>query len=145
VVARREETGTPESFAHRLAVPGETPLPETGQTVIASYLSGPSSHYPPPGSPEALLDADRLSGDLWARQWHPGDRLLPLGMSGAKKLQDLFVDRKIPRDKRSRIPVIADSEKIVWVAGVAISEIAKVTEHTTRWLRLRIEELADSK
>jgi tRNA(Ile)-lysidine synthetase-like protein len=56
------------------------------------------------------------------RGWRPGDRFRPLGMSGEKKLQDFFVDAKVPRDQRGRIPLLIADGRIAWVVGHRIAE-----------------------
>jgi tRNA(Ile)-lysidine synthase len=57
--------------------------------------------------------------------------MTPLGLSGTKSLQDLFVDRKVPRSVRSLLPVVESAGEIAWVAGVAVSDEFKVSERTT--------------
>lgn len=54
---------------------------------------------------------------LFARPWQPGDRFRPAGMRGAKKLQDFFVDQKIPQPERHSIPVIVDQKNCVLGVG----------------------------
>jgi tRNA(Ile)-lysidine synthase len=78
----------------------------------------------------AYVDADLLSGPLTVDGPRPGDRMTPLGMDGTKKLQDLFVDVKVPKRLRASTPVVRDSERIVWVAGVRLDEAFKVTNGT---------------
>ena len=56
------------------------------------------------------------------RGWRQGDRIRPLGMDGTKSLQDLFVDRGVPRSLRHSLPVVTAAGRVVWVAGVAVSE-----------------------
>ena len=52
----------------------------------------------------------------------------PLGLGGRKKLQDVFVDRKVPRDERPRVPVVVDAQgRIAWVAGHVVGEPFRVT------------------
>jgi tRNA(Ile)-lysidine synthase len=46
----------------------------------------------------------------------------PLGLGGTKSLQDLFTDRKVPRELRRTLPVVEAHGEIVWVAGVALDE-----------------------
>ena len=46
----------------------------------------------------------------------------PLGMGGTKTLQDLFTDRGVPRSLRHHLPVVTAQGRVVWVAGVAVSE-----------------------
>jgi tRNA(Ile)-lysidine synthase len=83
------------------------------------------------------LDADRLVFPLVVRTWRAGDRFRPLGQSSSKKLQDCFVDRKVPREERSRLPLVCSGDEIVWVAGLGISDGVRLTDKTSRVLRLR--------
>jgi tRNA(Ile)-lysidine synthase len=46
----------------------------------------------------------------------------PAGLGGSKSLQDLFTDRKVPRELRRSLPVVETDGEIVWVAGVAVAE-----------------------
>jgi tRNA(Ile)-lysidine synthase len=65
---------------------------------------------------------------LLVRNRKPGDRLRPLGAPGERKLQDVMVDRKIPRGDRGGVPVVVDGAgRIVWVAGVAMAHACRVT------------------
>ena len=57
---------------------------------------------------------------LTVRGWQPGDRLFPTGMQGSRKLQDVFVDLKVPQDKRATIPVFASADSVVWVPGYRV-------------------------
>ena len=89
------------------------------------------------GSVDApVLDAALLAPTLTVRRWGEGDRMSPLGLAGTKSLQDLFVDRKVPRSVRGLLPVVESAGEIAWVAGVAVSEAFKVSDRTTRTARL---------
>jgi tRNA(Ile)-lysidine synthetase-like protein len=44
----------------------------------------------------------------------PGDVVRPAGMAGRKKLQDYYVDRKVPRRERDAAPVIALGGEVFW-------------------------------
>lgn len=74
------------------------------------------------GGGEVELDASALGDTVTVRAWQDGDRMRPLGLGGTKTLQDLFTDRKIPRELRRTLPVIEAQGEIAWVAGVAVSE-----------------------
>lgn len=76
----------------------------------------------PAGPDLATLDAEALGDDLVVRTWRDGDRMRPLGMDGTKSLQDLFTDRGVPRSLRHNLPVVTAAGRVVWVAGVAVSE-----------------------
>ncbi len=76
----------------------------------------------PAGPDLATLDAEALGEELEVRTWRDGDRMRPLGMKGTKSLQDLFTDRGVPRSLRHHLPVVTAAGRVVWVAGVAVSE-----------------------
>ena len=85
----------------------------------------------PAGPQQAVADA-AVGTELFVRTRRPGDRLAPIGLDGHKKLQDLFVDRKVPRLERDSVPLVVDAhDRIIWVAGHALSRDARVTPRTT--------------
>jgi tRNA(Ile)-lysidine synthase len=66
----------------------------------------------------------------------------PLGLQGSKSLQDLFTDAKVPRSLRHRLPVVESEGEIAWIAGVALSDLFKVTTTTSRAARLKTRYVA---
>lgn len=86
----------------------------------------------------ALLDYDKLEKPLFFRTYEHGDRFIPFGSHGSKKLKDFFIDLKIPLEERYRIPVLVSKNIIVWVAGLRIDDRFKVTEETKKILKLKI-------
>lgn len=86
----------------------------------------------------AYLDIASLKLPLVIRTWKKGDRFCPLGLGKPKKLQDFFVDQKIPKTRRNKIPLVESKGKIVWVAGLRIDDRFKVTEKTKRILKLEL-------
>ncbi|SHH42628.1 tRNA(Ile)-lysidine synthase [Caloranaerobacter azorensis DSM 13643] len=89
------------------------------------------------------FDYDKIYGNLYIRNRRPGDRFSPLGMKGKKKLKDFFIDLKIPRDMRDRIPLLVDDCNIIWVVGYRISEIYKIKPETKRVLKIQIKSKED--
>ncbi len=71
---------------------------------------------------DALLRSSAVAGELVVRAWQDGDRMRPVGVGGAKRLQDLFTDAKVPRALRRSLPVVESGGEIAWVAGVAVDE-----------------------
>lgn len=69
-----------------------------------------------------VLHAKVLEAPLRLRTWRPGDRFRPLGLHGRKKLQDFFVDAKVPRDERQRVPLLIAGDRIAWVVGHRIAD-----------------------
>jgi tRNA(Ile)-lysidine synthase len=120
-----------------LAVPGITAIPGSLLSLRSDLLEGWPRCELPSDAWTALLDADCAGQDLHVRRWEPGDRFIPLGMSGRKKLQDFFVDAKVPRDQRGSIPLMVSGDQIAWVVGFRVDERFKVTDSTRRILRVR--------
>ena len=71
---------------------------------------------------EEIVAGDRLGDEALVRAWRSGDRMRPAGLGGSKSLQDLFVDRKVPRALRRTLPVVEADGEVVWVAGLAVAE-----------------------
>jgi len=79
-----------------------------------------------------VFDAEKLGPKAILRHWRPGDRFQPIGMATAVKLQDLFVNAKVPKSQRHRLIIgTTGSGDIFWVEGLRISEKFKL-EKTTR-------------
>ncbi|MGE5361610.1 MAG: tRNA lysidine(34) synthetase TilS [Bacteroidales bacterium] len=136
------ELGT-NSFRFSLSIPGEVRSP-AGWTVTAESASvgrwaGPDARTKGL-APTAALDAAIVSGPLLVRNWSHGDRFRPLGLKGSKKLQDFFVDRKVPRADRVRVPIVVAADgRVAWVAGHAISEDFRVTAATRDVVILKLK------
>lgn len=98
--------------------PEPVALPIPGRAVF-----GPWRLEAQPGTDgDELLDAEALGSEVLVRPWRPGDRMRPAGLGGSKTLQDLFVDRKVPRTERASWPVIEASGEIACVPAVAVGE-----------------------
>jgi len=73
----------------------------------------------------AEVDAAAVEGGVRVRRRRPGDRFQPAGMTATKKLQDFFVDARVPRAERDRILVFEGGRGIVWLGGLRLAEDAK--------------------
>lgn len=83
------------------------------------------------------FDTDKVHGALVLRPRRAGDRFAPSGMHGKhKSLHEFMIDEKIPRHLRELIPILTDEEKILWVCGYREDERARVSDKTTRLLRV---------
>ena len=71
-----------------------------------------------------------------------GDRIRPLGLGGTKKLQDVFVDAKVPRAERSVWPLLTGRGRILWVPGLVRSEEALASERSERLLVVEARRVA---
>jgi len=80
------------------------------------------------------LDAVPLPWTLRAPR--AGDRMRPRGLSGSKKLQDIFVDAKVPRPERAQVPVLVWGSDILCVGGLRASELGRPQTASRRLLRV---------
>ncbi len=87
----------------------------------------------------ALLDADKLTFPLEIRRWREGDRFVPFGMDGGKKVSDLLVDLKVPLAEKNRQFVVVSGGEIVWVAGRRIDNRFRIGPATENVLRITKE------
>lgn len=85
------------------------------------------------------FDYDKIKGDITLRFRRDGDRFTPLGMNGSKKLKDLFIDLKVPKEERNEIPLVCFGGNIAWIVGYRVSEIFKVDQNTKNILEVKIE------
>lgn len=95
-----------------------------------------------PGSSDNLavgIDFERTSAPYVVRTVENGDRVKLLNAPGARKLSDIFVDRKISRSLRAEIPVVTVRGNIVWIVGIGIADDVKVTSQTKKVLKLSAE------
>jgi tRNA(Ile)-lysidine synthase len=127
---------SPPGFESDL-LPDAPDLPPPGHAGSAAAL--------PRGAWRAYADADVAGEKLCVRAWRPGDRFRPLGLTYARKLQDVFTDAKVPRDVRAQLPLVCVSqsgeEHVLWVAGLRIGDEFKLTSSTRRTLVLQAEPL----
>lgn len=126
----RPETGAADVLT--LQVPGAVRDPAGRWEMVATGPVARSVSGTTRGdSTRVTLDAAALGRHLTIRSWRPGDRVQPLGLGGRKKLQDVFVDRKVPADERRYVPVVVAADgRIAWVAGHVIGEPFRVTPHS---------------
>jgi tRNA(Ile)-lysidine synthetase-like protein len=88
-----------------------------------------------------LFDAAKLGNRVMLRHWHPGDRFQALGMCSASKLQDWFVNQKVPAVRRRQLVLAAAAGGVLcWVEGQRVAEPFKLNGQTRevlvwRWRR----------
>jgi len=121
----------PVEMQHILEIPGAVTVPSLAIEIRARLLEQPAAVPPDSHRPfEAILDHAALRPPLVVRTWQPGDRFHPMGAPGTMKLHDFFINEKVPRHERRRVPIVADAQGIVWVVGHRIDERSRVTAST---------------
>jgi tRNA(Ile)-lysidine synthase len=123
------------SFEHIVDCPGVTILESLGKKLV-TRIEEPEKDVPVDVDLNvAYLDEDKLIYPLILRSFEKGDRFVPLGMRGHKKVKDFFIDAKVPKLLRRRIPLLVSGENIVWIVGYRMSDYYKLTEGSKRVLR----------
>lgn len=72
------------------------------------------------------LDTSEIMMPLRIRSLLPGDKLKVKNLNGSKKISDIFIDSKVPKDKRSTYPILVDSQNtVLWVPNLKKSQFSK--------------------
>lgn len=87
------------------------------------------------------FDYNKVVGNVFIRNRTFGDRFSPFGMNGRKKLKDYFIDEKVPRELREKLPLLVDEKNIIWVIGYRTSEIYKISRDTSKILKVEIKDI----
>jgi tRNA(Ile)-lysidine synthase len=131
---------------YQIEVPGDTILKEAGMVLKSSLISKEEADACSKFGlwvSFGLFDADCLTLPLSARPRKKGDYFYPAGFKHRKKLQDFFVDQKVPRDERNRVPMLISGEDIIWIVGHRGDERFIVHEGTKRVLKIEIKKTRD--
>jgi tRNA(Ile)-lysidine synthase len=157
-VAKVRSEGSSPTFNVDLPVPGVAQVAGTGWVVEAlgpqprpsgrgprraDFARWGASGSAPSASNDAVeVDAAAVGSQLVVRSRLAGDRIRPLGLGGRKKVQDVFVDRKVNHGDRDTVPIVTDVQgRLVWVAGHVLSEEFRVTEHTKAVIILKLRRI----
>ena len=144
LVARRGRGGRQRrpGFAYRLEIPGEVSVPEANVTVRAEVVEpGALGAFGRGAAGDATAAVVAVpAAPLVVRSWRFGDRYRPPGLGGrSRKLQDLFVDRKVPRADRTRVPIVLDdADRVIWVVGFGASHDFRPCEGSESVLILKV-------
>ncbi len=125
-----------------VSVPGVTLLPNSPWSLRAELLEewNVDEIIDNPDPWVAYLDRDRVSGPVALRTRRAGDRFRPQGMNGhTAKLGAFMIGRKIPRQWRDHIPILAAGETVLWICGHRIAQDCSVRSSTRQVLRLQFE------
>ncbi|HWH80244.1 MAG TPA: tRNA lysidine(34) synthetase TilS [Candidatus Binatus sp.] len=131
----------PQCYDYDLIVGKTLQIPEAVVEIRSEIIKAPLERYPTDLS-EAVFDYDTLTGPLTVRNFRHGDFYQPLGMTGHKKIKELFIEKKVGLSVRANWPLLALAQEVLWVPGYARSEVAKVTAQTAVILRLKLVSLS---
>lgn len=87
----------------------------------------------------AYFDCDKIKFPLTIRYRQNGDKFKPYGMNNNKKLKDFFIDEKVDRNLRDKIPLIISNDEIIWIVGHRVSNDFKVDKTTSNILKIEVK------
>jgi len=142
IYLRSAVTSTPP-YAYAVSVSGDTIVHEAGMKINAKILKEGLPDKTETGRDTAYFDISKFSGPLIIRNRRDGDFFCPQGMGGKKKkIKEYFIDLKISRREREKIPVLTSPEGIMWVIGYRGDERFRVTPETEKILEVRAAKIA---
>ena len=75
------------------------------------------------GNDICRLNSKNINLPLYLRNKNEGDYIEVLGLNGKKKIKDIFINSKIPKDKRNTYPILVDSkDNILWIPNIKKSK-----------------------
>lgn len=135
---RLQTDSTVDPFYCLFNAPATILLPQTNDRITCSITTVMDE---PENDKIAYFDYDRIQQQLIIRTRVPGDRIWIEGLAGHKKVKDIFIDNKIPREERERIPLLFAGDALLWIVGVRKSSYGKVNQNTKRFLRCSYEQV----
>ena len=87
---------------------------------------------------KVYLDLDKIKLPVILRNRRDGDRFQPLGMKGRQKIKSLFINQKIPRNKRNEVILLVDQDSVIWIENMHLSDRVKIAPQTKNVLCLEI-------
>jgi tRNA(Ile)-lysidine synthase len=112
-----------------ITAPGCYMLPDGGSLTIE--ISDPPANFNTLTGDTAFCALDKLPFPWLIRTFRPGDRIIPFGMSGRKKVKDIFIDRKISFSERRRVPLLFCGDQLIWLVGLTFSELCRLDKGTS--------------
>lgn len=127
-----------ENFKYNICIGTPLYIKEISKTILLRILD--ISEYDLKDKKTVSLDYDLIEGMIFIRNRINGDSIIPCGMTGNKKIKDIFIDLKIPKEERNRKIIIVDDNNILWVEGYRIHNNYKVSHATKKILNITIME-----
>ncbi len=121
---------TPDSFGYMVMFRGK-------ELQLRSYPKD-SGFKPIPSKSVFYMDADKIKFPLVCRIWKDGDRFMPLGMTGYKKLSDFFINEKVDIKSKEDKIVLLSGENIICLPGHRIDDRCKITDSTSNIFEVQI-------
>ncbi|MBN2516843.1 MAG: tRNA lysidine(34) synthetase TilS [Deltaproteobacteria bacterium] len=133
---RKDDKWGVNDYYYDIFIPGTVKIKEAGLTIDFSCIGIEQIDFNAENT--VFMDYDSLTFPLIIRNIRAGDRMQPLGLGGTKKVKSIFIDKKIPRSKRGKTPLLVDQISVLWIPGIKLSDRVRVTDATKTVLRAEI-------
>ncbi len=120
------------AMAYELAIdkPGRYELPD-GSSLTVKFVTVPID-FSDSAADIAWFDLDKAPFPWHVRTFRDGDRMVLLGMTGSKKVKEIFINGKIPLPQRRQIPLVFCNDTLIWICGLRTSQLARVDGSSSR-------------
>lgn len=138
-IRRKVRKNDNSSFCENLR-PGQELIVPDGYELFCKVIPKEDGFLPERKQYTKTLDYGKIKESLVVRTRRPNDYIAIDSMGRKKKLQDYFVNEKIPAEERDNILLLADGNHVLWVIGYRISEDVKVTDSTKEILYISLSK-----
>ena len=128
-----------ENFKYNIKINEPLYIKETGKVVLCKVMDTVNLNAKADKN-TVNIDYESVNGNLTVRNRRNGDKIIPIGMTGTKKLKDVFIDMKVPAGERDKKLIIADDDNILWVEDFRIHNNYKISSLTRKILNITITE-----
>ena len=126
-------------FSHKVTKNGMVKISEANMIIETETISIKRYKSLKKDKSSKWFDCNKIEGGIIVRSRKPGDKI-KLSM-GSKKLKELFIDLKIPKEERDKIPVVQDNNGILCVGNFRNSEAYKIDETTKEVLKISFKKI----
>lgn len=136
---RRHREGEVQSFRYEVQIPGSTEVREAAVTISFSIVDFIDKDIILKQTGTVVyMDYDLIIPPVILRSRLPGDRIDPQGLGGTKKIKACFIDEKVPRNQRWKVPLLVDAASVLWIVGMRLSERVRISDRTRTFLKAEI-------
>ncbi|WP_193708446.1 tRNA lysidine(34) synthetase TilS [Alkalibaculum sporogenes] len=138
ILDKEKEILKPESFRYELLLNKFYVLPKINLTINVIVVPTEKCNLTNKRN-KGYFDYDKIiqEGDvIYLRSRVEGDKIEPVGLTGTKKIKDILIDKKIPANKRWKIPIISVDNKVVWIVGYHKSRKFTISNDTKKVLMI---------
>jgi len=138
VFSRAGYPSTPgcSDFTYRVDIPATIHIREVDIKIKFDFVGVENIDFK--NNRAIYMDYNAIRFPVEIRNIKTGDRMQPLGMEGKRKIKDIFIDAKIPKKRRCRIPLLVDRDSVLWIIGMKMNNAVKLTKMTEKVVKAEL-------